>query len=128
MAVLWPQPPSHAPASSPPALAQRIAPAAASTAADLAALQASSGQWQVWVARLDAGGAALDGNALVAAVALQDRIALVDLQLSAARNPDAAAALWRERIDLLQQLGWLHLEPYAVASRSRSDDARTTSM
>lgn len=98
-----------------------------SVIATLAALQSSSTQWQAWAQRLDHEGAPLDGPALANAVALQDRIGLVDLQLSAARNPATAANLWRQRIALLQQLGLLHLQPQLVAEQAR-DDAHVISM
>lgn len=83
---------------------------------DVAALRTRSQQWQAWVLALNHDGAPLDGRQLTQAVALQDRIGLVDLQLSATRNPATAADLWQQRITLLQQLGLLHLQPYLAAS------------
>ena len=90
------------------------------------ALRAQSLRLQAWVQTLDRGGAPLDGDALANAVALQDRIGLVDLQLSAATDPVTRASLWRQRIDLLQRLGLLHLQQYAVADRSRTPPNETT--
>lgn len=95
---------------------------------DVAALQASSAQWQNWVQSLSRSGAPLDGRALASAVALQDRIGMVDLQLSAARSPATAAGLWQQRITLLQQLGLLHLQPYMVAEQTHPARNRVISM
>jgi hypothetical protein len=95
---------------------------------DVAALQASSAQWQNWVQNLSHNGAPLDGRALANAVALQDRIGMVDLQLSAARSPAATAGLWQQRITLLQQLGLLHLQPYLVAEQTHSAPNHVISM
>lgn len=126
----WPH--LHLQQSMPPPvrLAQSAAPAPATTAAispqpdrDIAALQASSMQWQSWVQELGREGAPLDGRALADAVALQDRIGLLDVQLSAARNPATVADLWQQRIALLQQLGLLHLQPYLVAAQPRPAQA-----
>lgn len=100
-------------------------PTQAATAEELAALQASSRQWQTWVATLDHDGAPLDAQALAQAVSLQDRIGLVDLQLSAARDPESAADLWQQRITLLQRLGLLHLKPYTVAQQTRATQDTT---
>lgn len=115
----WPQFHRHGPSPAPAAVAAQTSSPPATPAAtnDLAALQASSQQWQAWVQKLDRDGAPLDGRQLTQAVALQDRIGLVDLQLSAARNPSTTADLWQQRITLLQQLGLLHLQPYLVATQ-----------
>lgn len=119
----------------PPASAPRIAtqfpvsrPAAGPAAPDIGALQASSRQWQAWVQKLDRNGAPLDGRQLTQAVALQDRIGLVDLQLSAAHNPSTAADLWQQRITLLQQLGLVHLQPYLVATQRPAGNDQLISM
>lgn len=95
---------------------------------DMAALQASSQQWQAWVQTLDRNGAPLDGRQLARAVAMQDQIGLVDLQLSAARNPATAADLWQQRITLLQQLGLLHLQPYLAAAQHPASNDHLISM
>jgi hypothetical protein len=78
------------------------------------------------VQHLDADGAPLNGRALAQAVALQDRIGMIDLQLSAARDPATLTDLWQHRITLLQRLGLLHLQPYEVAEQGRSHVTRTT--
>lgn len=120
LAFAWPHLQLRAPMPPPARVAQTPATAKPATQAapDVAALQASSAQWQTWVQNLSRNGAPLDGRALASAVALQDRIGMVDLQLSAARNPAAVASLWQQRITLLQQLGLLHLQPYTVAEQA----------
>ncbi len=124
LAFAWPHLHLRAPLPTPVRIAQPTAaaatrPSAAKPVTDVAALQTSSEQWQAWVQNLDRTGAPLDGRALATAVTLQDRIALVDLQLSAARNPATVASLWQQRITLLQQLGLLHLQPYLVAEQAQ---------
>ncbi|HEX7323743.1 MAG TPA: hypothetical protein VF292_00115 [Rhodanobacteraceae bacterium] len=118
LAIAWPQVRPMQPAQPRAAIAQQAAPTPGATSVDLAALQTSSRQWQAWVSALNRNGAPLNGPALATAATLQDRIGLVDLQLSATRNPATAAGLWRHRITLLQQLGLLHLQPYAVAQQT----------
>jgi hypothetical protein len=127
----WPQLHRHAPLPAFTPVATQTSSHAATPAAaanDLAALQASSQQWQAWVQKLDRDGAPLDGRQLTQAVALQDRIGLVDLQLSAARNPSTTADLWQQRITLLQQLGLLHLQPYLVATQRPANSDHLISM
>ncbi|MGH8191222.1 MAG: hypothetical protein ACREP2_07220 [Rhodanobacteraceae bacterium] len=127
LALLWPRATLHAPA--PVELAQPAGTAVqAPDDPNIAALQASSRQWQAWVQKLDADGAPLNGRALAQAVALQDRIGMIDLQLSAARNPATVGNLWQRRITLLQRLGLLHLQPYAVAEQIRPAASRATSL
>jgi len=133
LAFAWPHLQLRAPLPAPMRIAQPTAtgatrPSAPKPVTELAALQASSGQWQVWVQKLDRTGAPLDGRALATAVTLQDRIALVDLQLSAARNPATVASLWQQRITLLQQLGLLHLQPYMVAEQAQPARAHAIPM
>ena len=131
LVVAWPHVTLHPAVPAPVQTVRSFAPAAVTPAtpnhvahaADLAALQASSTQWQAWVQNLDHNGAPLDGRALASAVALQDRIGLIDLQLSAARNPATVADLWQQRITLLQRLGLLHLQPYLVAEHARPTHA-----
>lgn len=125
LALLWPHGSMHAPA--PVQLAQPAGGSAkASPGANLATLQASSRQWQTWVQNLDNDGAPLNGHELVQAVALQDRIGMIDLQLSAARDPATLTDLWQRRITLLQRLGLLHLQPYTVAERAHATPDGTT--
>lgn len=115
--------PAMAPIS--PAHVARRLPAPASESG-LDALRAQSQRLQAWVGNLDRNGAPLDGDALAGAVALQDRIGLIDLQLSAATDPSTRASLWQERNLLLQQLGLLHLQPYSVAEHTNATPDQTT--
>lgn len=125
----WPQFHRHAaPPAFTPVVAQSSSHAATPVVNGIDALQASSQQWQAWVQKLDRNGAPLDGRQLTQAVALQDRIGLVDLQLSAARDPSTTARLWQQRITLLQQLGLLHLQPYLVASQRPAGNDHLVSM
>jgi hypothetical protein len=107
-----------------PKMVQQTSPAM--NEADLATLRAHSQQLQAWVHALDRGGAPLNGDALASAVSLQDRIGLVDLQLTAARDPVTRATLWQQRITLLQRLGLLHLQPYTVAEHVSTVTNETT--
>ena len=130
LAFAWPHLHLRAPLP-PPARIAQTPPTAKSDirrVPDVSALQASSAQWQNWVQSLSRSGAPLDGRALASAVALQDRIGIVDLQLSAARSPATVASLWQQRIALLQQLGLLHLQPYAVAEQTHPARNRVISM
>ena len=125
LALIWPHGSMHAPA--PVRLAQTAGESTRAPGdADLAALQTSSRQWQTWVQNLDADGTPLNGRALEQAVALQDRIGMIDLQLSAARDPATLTDLWQHRITLLQRLGLLHLKPYAVAEQAHATTNETT--
>ena len=129
LTLAWPH--LHRPAVSPaftPVATQASGHAATPPANNIDALQASSQQWQAWVQKLDRNGAPLDGRQLTQAVAFQDRIGLVDLQLSAARNPSTTADLWQQRITLLQQLGLLHLQPYLVATQRPASNDHLISM
>lgn len=130
LAFAWPHLylPTSSPAPAPVAQTPSTAKPDTRPVTDVAALQASSAQWQNWVQNLSHNGAPLDGRALANAVALQDRIGMIDLQLSAARSPATAAGLWQQRITLLQQLGLLHLQPYAVAEQTRPAYNRVISM
>ena len=131
LAFAWPHLHLRTPSPAPAHVAQTPAtakPEARRPLPDVAALQARSTQWQSWVQSLSRDGAPLDGRALASAVALQDRIGMVDLQLSAARDPATAAGLWQQRITLLQQLGLLHLQPYAVAEQTGPARNRVISM
>ena len=129
LTLAWPHPHRRPASQAPVRVAmQSSSPAARPAAPDVDALQASSQQWQSWVQKLDRDGAPLDGRQLTQAVTLQDRIGLVDLQLSAARNPSTTADLWQQRITLLQQLGLLHLQPYLVATQRPASNDHLISM
>jgi hypothetical protein len=120
---LWP---AHAPSSAPRATQQAAALPVRAPEAELGALRTRSQRLQAWVHTLDRDGAPLGADALAGAVALQDRIGLVDLQLSAATDPAARASLWQERNVLLQQLGLLHLRAYTVAEHAHATSDDTT--
>ncbi len=128
LTLAWPYIHPRGPAPAPVRIAAQPAVADAGTAPKLDALQASSRQWQAWLQKLERNGAPLDGRQLSQAVALQDQIGLVDLQLSATRNPANAGDLWRQRIALLQELGLLHLQPYSVAARTQPTRTPGTTM
>lgn len=128
LTLAWPRMHLSAPSPAPTRIAQTSNPDRPGTAPDLAALQTSSQHWQAWVQNLDRNGAPLDGRGLAQAVALQDQIGLVDLQLSAARKPATLADLWEQRIALLQQLGLLHLQPYRIAEQAGTDHLHTISL
>lgn len=112
-----------------PAPVRAVAQQAASNRAviaDVAALRAHSQRLQDWVRTLDREGAPLDATALAGAVSLQNRIGLIDLQLSATRDSSASATLWQQRNALLERLGLLRLQPYSVAMQTRAARADTT--
>ncbi len=116
LAFAWPRGPGHQPSPPGHPVAQS-APAKAPAAGGLASLQAHSRQLQAWVHALDRDGPPLNGDALAQAVALQDRIGLIDLKISANRDPGTAASLWQQRNALLERLGLLHLQPDSVAEQ-----------
>jgi hypothetical protein len=123
--LIWPHPGAHIATPAPAAVTQQTTSAHAKAATSLASLQTSSNEWQAWVTKLDRDGAPLDTRGLASATHLQDRIALVDLQLSATRDPVTSADLWQQRITLLQRLGLLHLQSYAVARQTRGGSETT---
>lgn len=128
LTLAWPYIRPRGAALAPARIATQPVVADAGAVPNLDALQASSRQWQAWLQQLERNGAPLDGRQLAQAVALQDQIGLVDLQLSATRNPANAGDLWRQRIALLQRLGLLHLKPYSVVARTLPTRAPRTTM
>lgn len=107
-----------------PRMARQVTPERAPDSG-LAALRLQSQHMQAWVQALDRDGAPLRGEALATAVTLQDRIGLIDLQLTAARDPEARAALWQQRVALLARLGSLRLQPYVAVDRNQSTSNTT---
>lgn len=94
-----------------------IPPTAASDAdAALQAWRTRSQRLQAWVQQLDSGGAPLGGAALARAAELEDQIGLVDLQLGAGADTTTQAALWRQRVALLEALAMVRLSPSALAN------------
>lgn len=104
-----------------PARQMRTVPEATTTVAatattdgaahELASLRQRSQTLERWISATQA---PVDGGDLMATVEIEDLIGLVDLQLGAARGDADALVLWRQRIDLLEDLATL---------RSRSSHA-----
>lgn len=93
----------------------RAAPSADAEAA-ARAWRTRSQRLQAWVHQLDDGGAPLAGVALARAAELEDQIGLVDLQLGAGADAATQAALWRQRVALLEELAMVRLAPTALAT------------
>lgn len=107
--------------------ASRLKPPAGDTAAaepTLAELQAHSMRLERWLAELRAHGAPLQGQALASAIALQDRVGLIDLQLAAPGTGGDRRALWRQRIGLLQDLAMLRATQSPLSGASVVADSR----
>ena len=84
--------------------------AAASAAIELQRLSDYSRRLEGWlVATSDS--APRDGRSLMAAAELEDLVGLVDVQLSAARDPIESLPLWRQRVALLEDLAAVRSEP-----------------
>ncbi|MBB6184128.1 hypothetical protein HNQ86_001473 [Oleiagrimonas soli] len=92
--------------------------------ATLAALQSRSMRMEQWLSELRAGGAPLQGPALARAVDLQDRIGLVDLQLSAPSDAAARKTLWQQRVNLLQDLAMLRVSQSPVSDQHAMAESR----
>lgn len=85
--------------------------------ASLVWLQQRSGQLEGWLADLPSV-PVRDDRQLMAAVEVEDLIALVDVQLDAARDAGEAMPLWRQRVALLEDLSLLRSAAFSpVASR-----------
>ncbi len=91
---------------------------------ELADLHQRSQSLERWIAAVTAR-APQDSRDLMAAVEIEDLIGLVDLQLGATRNDADALPLWRQRVNLLEDLAAIRGNGYAVAAR---DDADTNVM
>ncbi len=85
--------------------------------ASLPALQNRSLRLERWLDELRAYGAPLQGSTLARAMALQDRIGLVDLQLSAPGAANERRTLWQQRIRLLQELAMLRATQSPLAGQ-----------
>jgi hypothetical protein len=68
------------------------------------ALIARNQQLEEALRRADARALPLDGGAALASAEIEDLIGMVDLELSYVSDRDNARALWRQRLDLMQQL------------------------
>lgn len=97
-------------------VATASAPQPAAPKDDLAALRRRSQALQDWIATF-AAHAPQDSRGLMAAVEIEDLIGLIDVQLDAARGPDDALPLWRQRVALLEELATVRSHAYAVAVR-----------
>lgn len=107
--TLWPDRKPADRAADTPALAA-VPHQAGARRSPLPALRQRSQRLEDWVRVLDAQGAPLDGPSLASATRLEDMIGLVDMQLASSHDaPQVQAALWKQRVDLLQQLAALHL-------------------
>jgi anti-sigma factor RsiW len=104
---------------SPPEAPQEAASEALSTAAEISNLIAESQRLEAVLKRLEAGTPVLKGSTATAIAEIQDRIALVDLQISLLQgtNKDRSllARLWKERVGLLGSLVEMHLYRHAVS-------------
>ncbi len=81
---------------------------------ELASLRQRSQTLERWISATQA---PVDGGDLMATVEIEDLIGLVDLQLGAVRGDADALALWRQRIDLLEDLATLRSRSsYAIAA------------
>jgi hypothetical protein len=92
------------------------APQPAAPKDDLAELRRRSQALQDWIGTF-AANAPQDSRGLMAAVEIEDLIGLIDMQLDAARGPDDALPLWRQRVALLEELATVRSHAYAVAVR-----------
>lgn len=89
------------------------------SADEISGLMAESRRLEAILKRLEAGNPVLKGRTASAIAEVQDRIALVDLQISLLQgsNKDRTllARLWKERVDLLGSLVEMHLFRHAVS-------------
>ncbi len=120
---------AHTPSATSPATIARAAPAqstprsvdgngvVASSGNGLDALRARSQPLETWLQRVAAGGAPLDGQNLMAAAEVEDLIGLVDVQLSGAGDSPETAALWRQRIALLEDLGAIRTAAWGASAQ-----------
>jgi len=92
----------------------------AASEAELADLHQRSQSLERWIAAVTAR-APQDSRDLMAAVEIEDLIGLVDLQLGAARNDADALPLWRQRVNLLEDLAAIRGNGYAIAARDDTD-------
>jgi hypothetical protein len=113
--------------SRPPAPAQDgtgSASIAAPADAETERLRARSQRIEQWLAALPAA-SQQDGRNLMATVETEDLIALVDMQLGAARSAEEALPLWRQRVALLEDLAVIRSTPYGLTGDRSLADAST---
>jgi hypothetical protein len=90
-------------------------------AAEIAALRDQSQRLEIWLQRVADGNAPLGGQDLMAAAEVEDLIGLVDVQLASAGAQPQAAALWRQRIALLEDLGSIRTAAYGLSQAGLAD-------
>lgn len=95
-------------------------PAAASPSLELERLSEYSRRLEAWLADVP-DGAPRDGRSLMAAAELEDLVGLVDMQLSAARNPAESLPLWRQRVALLEDLAAVRSDAARLAVQDIAD-------
>lgn len=104
---------------SPPEAPQEAASEVPPAADEISNLMAESQRLEAILKRLEAGTPVLKGSTASAIAEIQDRIALVDLQISLLQgtNKDRSllARLWKERVGLLGSLVEMHLYRHAVS-------------
>lgn len=120
-AVLLTLPPK-APVTAPGAAGE--ATIATTATAETEHLRARSQRIEQWLAALPAA-SQQDGRNLMATVETEDLIALVDMQLGAARSAEEALPLWRQRVALLEDLAVIRSTPYGLSGDRSLADAST---
>jgi len=95
--------------------------AANDSATDIGALRDQSQRLEIWLQRVADGNAPLGGQDLMAAAEVEDLIGLVDVQLASAGAQPQAAALWRQRIALLEDLGSIRTAAYGLSQAGLAD-------
>lgn len=85
----------------------------AADAGEIERLRERSQRIEHWLAALPAA-SQQGGRNLMATVETEDLIALVDMQLGAARGSEEALPLWRQRVSLLEDLAVIRSTPYGL--------------
>lgn len=98
--------------ATPPAPVDRVILTTPDAGDEIDTLRAQSQQLETWLQRVADSGAPLGGQDLMAAAEIEDLIGLVDMQLGNAGIRPEAAALWRQRIGLLEDLAAVRANPY----------------
>lgn len=89
---------------------------AATPAPSVDRLRDESQRIEGWLRKVAASGAPLNGQDLMAATEVEDLIGLIDVQLGSANDASSdAAALWRQRVDLLRDLAAIRTNAYSLA-------------
>lgn len=111
--AVWPnrvQTPGSAPSGDTPTTL------AAATGPSVDGLRDESQRIEGWLRKVSASGMPLGGQDLMAVTEVEDMIGLVDVQLGAVSDTSAdAAALWRQRVDLLRDLVAIRTNAYSLA-------------